>query len=115
MLWHKLVFLAPLALLTTYYRANAGEVSTRHRDELLTVIAEVAAVAQACGATSSADSAVRFFDSVPSEMQSSMQRDAAAGRETELDAIGGAVVRQAATHDVLVSATTKLLDALKPP
>jgi 2-dehydropantoate 2-reductase len=114
MLWDKLVFLAPLALLTTYYRATAGEIRTGHRDELLTVIAEVAAVAQACGAASNADDAVTFFDSVPSELQSSMRRDVAVGRETELDAIAGAVVRQAAAHDIPVSATTKLFDALKP-
>jgi 2-dehydropantoate 2-reductase len=114
MLWDKLVFLAPLALLTTSYRATAGEVRTAHRDELLTVIAEAAAVAHACGATSNAEDAVNLFDAVPFEMQSSMRRDVDAGRETELDAIGGAVLRSAAVHDVPVFATARLVDSLTP-
>jgi 2-dehydropantoate 2-reductase len=114
MLWDKLVFLAPLALLTTFHHATAGEVRTTYRDELLAVVAEVAAVAHACGATSNAEDAVELFDTVPFEMQSSMRRDVDAARETELDAIGGAVLRQAAVHDLSVSATSRLVNSLKP-
>ena len=39
MLWEKLSFLAPLALLTTHAEAPAGVVRTQRRGELETVIA----------------------------------------------------------------------------
>jgi 2-dehydropantoate 2-reductase len=45
LLWDKLAFLAPLALLTTYAGAPAGVVRERWRGELEAVIGEVAAVA----------------------------------------------------------------------
>src|SRR5438093_2993684 len=92
MLWDKLAILAALSLLTTHERANVGGIRTRRRADLLAVITEVAALAQAEGATVDPQAVVRFLDSVPETMESSMQRDQAAGRPLELGAIGGAVV-----------------------
>jgi 2-dehydropantoate 2-reductase len=45
---------------------------------------------------------------VPGEMRSSMQKDVTAGREPELDAIAGPILRGGARHDVAVPATTEL-------
>jgi 2-dehydropantoate 2-reductase len=112
-LWGKLNFLAPLALLTTHEGAPAGVVRERRRADLTAVIAEVAAVARAEGASGHEHGVLQFFDRVPAGMQSSMQRDAAAGRPTELDAIGGAVLRRAAEHGVPVPVTTRLVDELR--
>jgi 2-dehydropantoate 2-reductase len=113
MLWGKLIFLCPLALLTTRYGIRAGEVRTEHRDELVAVINEVAAVGQAVGAQLSAEATLEFFDSVPPTMPSSMQHDAAAGREIELDAIGGAVLRASARTGILAPVTHKLVTELR--
>ncbi len=112
-LWGKLNFLAPLALLTTDEDAPAGVVRERRRQDLVAVIAEVAAVARAEGAPADEHGVLQFFDQVPASMQSSMQRDAAAGRPTELDAIGGAVVRAAARHGLSVPVTAGLVDGLR--
>jgi 2-dehydropantoate 2-reductase len=112
MLWGKLIFLCPLALLTTRYGVRAGEVRTAHRDELVAVINEVAAVGQAVGAQLSAESTLEFFDSVPPTMPSSMQHDAAAGKAIELDAIGGAVLRASARSGILAPVTQKLVTEL---
>lgn len=112
-LWGKLTFLAPLALLTTHEGAPAGSVRERRRDDFVAVAAEVAAVARAEGADVDGQRAIQLFDAVPASMQSSMQRDAAAGRPTELDAIGGAVVRRAARHGVPVPVTARLVDELR--
>ncbi|MEU6477410.1 2-dehydropantoate 2-reductase [Streptomyces sp. NPDC047017] len=109
MLWDKLSFLAPLALLTTRYRADAGTVRTAHRAELLTVVDEITAVARAAGAQVSTESVLTVFDLAPEKMMSSMQRDAEAGRPLELDAIGGAVVRAGAAHGVETPATAELI------
>ena len=112
-LWGKLNFLAPLALLTTDEGAPAGVVRQRRREDLVAVIAEVAAVARAEGAPANEHGTLEFFDQVPASMQSSMQRDAAAGRPTELEAIGGAVVRSAATHGIPVPVTARLVEQLR--
>ena len=112
-LWGKLNFLAPLALLTTDEGAPAGVVRERRREDLVAVIAEVAAVARAEGAPADEHGVLQFFDQVPASMQSSMQRDAAAGRPTELDAIGGAVVRTAARHGIPVPVTARLVEQLR--
>lgn len=88
-------------------------VRERRREDLLAVIAEVAAVARAEGAPADEHGVLQFFDQVPASMQSSMQRDAAAGRPTELDAIGGAVVRAAATHGIPVPVTAGLVQQLR--
>lgn len=113
MLWDKLVLLAPLALLTTHERANVGEVRTRRRDDALALISEVAAVARADGVAVDAAVVLRLLDSTPETMQSSMQRDQAAGLPIELDAIGGAVVRRAARAGIAVPVTARLVDELR--
>lgn len=112
-LWEKLAFLAPFALLTTYFRATAGTVRTEHRERMLPVVEEVAAVARAAGAGRTAEDIVAFFDRLPQTMKSSMQRDVEAGRPTELDAIGGAVLRAAERCAVPVPATAALVAELE--
>lgn len=112
MLWGKLIFLCPLALLTTLYGIAAGEARTTHREELVAVINEVAQVGQAVGAKLSAEAALEFFDSVPPAMQSSMQHDAAAGKKIELDAIGGAVLRASDRTGIPAPVTRKLVAQL---
>jgi 2-dehydropantoate 2-reductase len=113
MLWDKLSLLAPLALLTTHERANAGAIRTRRRADTLAVILEVAAVAAAEGIAIDPEAVARVLDSVPETMESSMQRDQAAGRPLEIDAIGGAVVRRAARAGVDVPVTARLVNELR--
>ena len=112
-LWGKLAFLAPFALLTTSARATAGQVREDRREDLLALVHEVASVARAEGAPIEADLVVGFVDGVPAGMRSSMQRDAAAGRPTELDAIGGAVVRAAGRHGIDVPVTARYVAELR--
>jgi 2-dehydropantoate 2-reductase len=112
-MWSKLTFLAALALLTTAAQAPAGEVREQRRDDLVAVVGEIAAVAQAEGAEVQADGVVTFFDGIPAGMRSSMQRDAEAGNRLELDAIGGAVVRAADRHGIEVPVTSRYVDELR--
>lgn len=114
MMWGKLCFLAPLALLTTHASAPAGVVRTTCRTELVAVIDEVSAVARAAGAHVDSASVLTLFDRLPETMQSSMQRDAAAGRSLEIEAIGGAILRAGARHHVGTPVTAKLVAELRP-
>jgi 2-dehydropantoate 2-reductase len=112
-MWSKLTFLATLALLTTAAEAPAGEVREQRRDDLVAVVGEIAAVAQAEGAEVQADGVVTFCDGIPAGLRSSMQRDAEAGNRLELDAIAGAVVRAAGRHGIPVPVTSRYVDELR--
>ncbi|MFD4609109.1 ketopantoate reductase family protein [Streptomyces sp. NPDC058440] len=113
-LWAKLAFLAPFALLTTRYDAAIGTVRTGHREELLTLVGEITAVGRAAGAPLDADRTLAMYDTFPAGMKSSMQRDAEAGRALELDAIGGAVLRAAERYGVPAPTAARLVSELAP-
>ena len=113
MLWDKLSLLAPLALLTTHERAGAGVIRTRRREDLVAVVSEVAAVAGSEGVGIDAEAVVRLLDSLPETMESSMQRDQAAGQQLEIDAIGGVVVRRAARGGIPVPVIARLVAELE--
>ncbi|MFE2962282.1 ketopantoate reductase family protein [Streptomyces sp. NPDC059340] len=112
-LWAKMSFLAPFALLTTRYGVPLGEVRTRHREELTSLVAETAAVSRACGAPADPAVALARYDAFPPDTKSSMQRDAEAGRPLELDAIGGALLRAADRHGVAVPVARGLVRELE--
>lgn len=111
-LWSKMAFLAPLALLTTRYGEPVGGIRSGHRAELRALLAETVAVAAACGAPADAAELLGFWDALPAGMKSSMQRDAEAGRPLELDAIGGALLRAAEAHGIPVPTAAALVAAL---
>lgn len=112
-LWAKMAFLAPFALLTTRYGTPLGEVRTRHHEELESLVAETTAVSHACGAPVDPAQTLARYDAFPADAKSSMQRDAEAGRPLELDAIGGALLRAADRHGVLVPVTARLVRELQ--
>ena len=53
------------------------------------------------------------MDSVPETMETSMQRDQAAGRPIELDALGGALLRRAQKAGIAVPVAKRLVDDLR--
>lgn len=112
-LWDKLRFLGPLALATTHAAAAVGVVRDQHREQLHALIREAAAVARAHGVDAEPDAVIERVDKIPASTESSMQRDAAAGRPTEIEAIGGAIIRAAARTGVAVPTTTAVVTALR--
>jgi len=115
LLWGKLCFLAPFALVTSASGKSVGEIlaDTAWKPELTSAIADACAVANASGAEISAAQIQSLFESAPGGMRSSMQKDVVAGREPELDAIGGPVVRGGERYLIDVSTTTKLIEAIR--
>jgi 2-dehydropantoate 2-reductase len=112
LLWDKVAFLAPLALLTTHAGAAVGHVRDRRRADLAAVVDEVAAVATAYGTPIDVAGVLAMFDQVPAALKSSMLRDLEAGRPMELDAIGGAVLRAARAARVNTPVTARLVAEL---
>ena len=113
MLWEKFAFLEPFALLTTHERGNAGAIRDRRRDDVVALFSEATAVAASDGVVIDRDALIRFVDSLPESMESSMQRDQAAGRPLELDALGGALLRRAKKAGIAAPVTAKLVEDLR--
>ncbi|HEY5430398.1 MAG TPA: 2-dehydropantoate 2-reductase [Solirubrobacteraceae bacterium] len=99
-MWSKLARLCALALTTSAADRPIEFVRTdpRWRSALVGAVNETVAVANADGAQLAAADTMAELDGAPAELGSSMQRDLAAGREPELDAIAGAVLRAGARH-----------------
>ena len=99
-MWRKLVRLNALALTTSAFAVPVGEIRSRHRDALVACIREGAAVADAEGASVSAEEVLAQLDAAHPTLSSSMARDIEAGAEPELDAIAGGVLRAGRRHGV---------------
>jgi 2-dehydropantoate 2-reductase len=101
-LWEKLVRLNALACTTSAVDRPIGFIrdDPQWRAALVGCLAEGAAVARAEGARVDAEAILADLEEAHAELGSSMQRDIATGREPELDAIAGAVLRAAARHDI---------------
>ncbi|MCO1580655.1 2-dehydropantoate 2-reductase [Crossiella sp. SN42] len=92
-LWRKLSFLDPFALLTTGADAPIEEALRRKPEWLRPLVDEAAAAAAVHGVDINADAVESRIRSLPGTMRSSMLRDRQAGRALELDAIAGPVIR----------------------
>ncbi len=104
-LWAKFRLLSALALLTSYWRQSAGPALSEDPELTEAVVSEIAAC-------STAEGVVRALHSVPGGLRTSLQEDLAAGRPSELDALGGALVRVGARHDVATPAIARIVAAL---
>jgi 2-dehydropantoate 2-reductase len=100
-MWSKLVRLNALACTTSAYDKLLGEIRSTPplRADLVGAIEEACAVGKAEGARDvDAEKAIGELELAHATLGSSMQRDIAAGRVPELDAIPGSVLRAAARN-----------------
>jgi 2-dehydropantoate 2-reductase len=110
-MWGKLVRLNALACTTSAFEKLLGEIrdTPELRGELIGAIEEGCAVARAQGADIEPREALRELTEAHATLGSSMQRDIAAGREPELDAIPGAILRAGARHDIACPTIERLV------
>lgn len=97
-LWSKLVRLNALSATTSAFDEAIGAIRAdpAQRAALIGCIEEGAAVANADGAEIDPGATLAELDGAHASLRSSMQKDIAAGRAPELDAVQGAVLRAAA-------------------
>jgi 2-dehydropantoate 2-reductase len=114
MLWSKLCFLAPFALATTgsegslgVVRADAGRWASLEQ-----CVNEACAVGVAEGAKVAPEPILATLKEAPDGFRSSMQKDVAAGRPPELEAIAGPILRGGTEHGIEVSVTRALVDRI---
>lgn len=115
LLWSKLCFLGPFALVTSASGKNAGEISADPvwKSKLDSAVAEACAVAAKAGAQVDAETVRAIFPNLPSTMRSSMAKDLIAGRQLELDGIAGPIVRGGARYGISVSTTASLVASIE--
>jgi 2-dehydropantoate 2-reductase len=115
-MWSKLVRLNALACTTSAYDKLLGEIRSTPelRADLEGAIEEACAVGLAEGAHD-VDPAVAIaeLEMAHDTLGSSMQRDIAAGRAPELDAIPGSVLRAGARHGIACPTIEKLVGLIE--
>ena len=115
-MWSKLVRLNALACVTSAHDVLLGEIRSTPalRAELVGAIEEACAVGRAEGAHDvDPQVAIAELERAHNTLGSSMQRDIAAGREPELDAIPGAVLRAGARHGIACPTIERLVATIE--
>ncbi|MDT8070547.1 MAG: 2-dehydropantoate 2-reductase [Terriglobia bacterium] len=115
LLWSKLAMLGPFALSTTAANGPIGAVlSDPARRKLLESCAREACEAgNADGAGLDPEVTIRILGNSPPTMRSSMQKDVDAGRQPELDAIAGPILRSGEARGVAAPATAELVGQIE--
>ena len=111
-MWSKLVRLNALACTTSAYDKLLGEIrrTPELRADLVGAIEEACAVGRAEGADDvDPEIALGELELAHDTLGSSMQRDIAAGRAPELDAIPGSILRAAARHGLTCPTIERLV------
>jgi 2-dehydropantoate 2-reductase len=115
-MWSKLVRLNALACTTSAYDKLLGEIRSTPelRADLAGAIEEACAVGRAEGADDvDPTNALSELERAHATLGSSMQRDIAAGRTPELDAIPGAVLRAGERHGLRCPTIERLLATIR--
>ncbi len=111
LLWSKLCFLEPFALVTAASGKNAGEIlaDAEWKAKLESAVHEACAVATKEGAEVAAEKVLAIYPGAPPTMRASMAKDLVAGRKLELDGIAGPVVRGGARYAIPTPVTISLI------
>jgi 2-dehydropantoate 2-reductase len=118
-LWTKFLFIASFSGVGAIANAPAGVLRTdpKWREQILAAMNEIYLLAHAHGIKLPADSidnAMAAINALPEEATSSMQRDIAAGKPSELESQNGAVVRMASETGIDVPTHALIYETLKP-
>jgi 2-dehydropantoate 2-reductase len=118
-LWTKFLFIASFSGVGAIANAPAGVLRTdpKSRSQILNAMEEIYTLAHARGInlpTSSVETVMASVDALPEDATSSMQRDIAAGKPSELESQNGAVVRLAREAGVEVPTHSLIYVLLRP-
>jgi 2-dehydropantoate 2-reductase len=117
-LWTKFLFIASFSGVGAVADAPAGVLRSdpKWRAQMLSAMEEIYALAHARGVKLPSDSVAKVMaaiDALPEDATSSMQRDIAAGKPSELESQNGAVVRMARETALDVPTHTLIYETLK--
>lgn len=117
-LWTKFLFIASFSGVGAVADAPAGVLRSdpKWRAQMQSAMEEIYALAHARGVKLPPDSVAKVMaavDGLPADATSSMQRDIAAGKPSELESQNGAVVRMARESGVAVPTHTLIYETLR--
>ena len=117
-LWTKFLFIASFSGVGALANAPAGVLRSdpKRRAQMLSAMEEIYALAHARGVKLPSDSVEKVMaavDGLPNDATSSMQRDIAAGKPSELESQNGAVVRMARESGIDVPTHMLIYQTLK--
>ena len=115
--WQKFLFFAPFSGIGAMYGKPIGETRSDPviRPQLVAAMEEVFSIAAAKGihlGEGAVEQTLAFTDKLPADGTSSLQRDVADGRPTELASLSGRVVEFGAELDIETPTHTMILDHL---
>ena len=118
-LWEKFIYLAPFAAFTGAARQPVGGLWSQpgFRDVFVQALAEVERVARAEGVAVSPTvkaEIIKYIESVPPTMRSSLLIDLQQGKKIEVEALPGSVVRRGRAASVDTPMMLALYSVLKP-
>lgn len=118
-IWEKFIFLAPIAALTAAARLPIGPAWAQpaFREAFDAAMAEIEALARHAAVPVAADiraQKLRYLDTSPPGMRSSMMVDITSGRPLELEALVGEVVRRGRAARIPTPVMAALYGVLKP-
>lgn len=118
-LWMKFLFIASFSGVGAVTNAPTGILRTNQemRAQMLRAMEEIYALAQARGIrlpANSIETVMAGINALPDDATSSMQRDIAAGKPSELESQNGAVVRMARESGVEAPTHEWIYERLKP-
>ncbi|OQX74747.1 MAG: hypothetical protein B6D59_01555 [Campylobacteraceae bacterium 4484_4] len=96
--WKKYLFIGAFAMITSYYDKSIGWVMEHRPEEAETLLREIIAVANAKMIPLGNEDYLRALKqarNIPYDSKTSMQRDFEAHRPTELESLGGYIVKEA--------------------
>lgn len=117
-LWTKFLFIASFSGVGALANAPAGVLRSdpKWRAQMLSAMEEIYRLAHARGVkmpSDSVDKVMAAVDGLPEDTTSSMQRDIAAGKSSEIESQNGAVVRMARESGVEVPTNTLIYQTLR--
>ena len=118
-LWTKFLFIASFSGIGAIANAPARVIRNdpKWRAQMINAMQEIYALAHARGVKlppNSIETVMASVDSLPEDSTSSMQRDIAAGKPSELESQNGAVVRMARESGIAVPTHELIYETLKP-
>jgi 2-dehydropantoate 2-reductase len=111
LLWTKVCFLEPFALVTSASGLNNGQMlaDPEWKARMDAAVHEACAVATKEGAQVDPEKWAPAFAGMPATMRASMAKDLDAGRKLELDGIAGPVLRGGVKHGIPTPTTASLV------
>ena len=117
-IWQKYILNCAFNTMTARYRNTSGDIraSEQLKADAFALLSETTAVARACGVSLPADLAEQkcafMMEGQAPGATSSMRRDMDAGRQTEIDAFTGSVLRKAQQYGLQAPVTRAYHEAL---